>query len=152
MDIKELVALHEQEKYHNKLAWKLSSMISEVLGSLPLAEVKQYYTEIYPEDGEKAQERFEKHCYFRERKKEREREKAENPLGLRRCVVYGLYKEDELVYIGSSVNPTSRKADHKRKKDFDTFRILYRGFEPEMRELEAQLIKEERPKLNQTHT
>ena len=124
-------------------SWDIGASINAWKKSAPDDEVLQYYTEIYPNDREKAQRMFEE---YRER---RDRIKTPKPTSV--CVVYGLYKEDTLVYIGSTVNPTSRKKDHERDKDFDVFRILYRGSESDMRQLEREIITEEKPVLNIVH-
>ena len=114
--------------------------------ALPDDELLQYYTEVYPDDRERAQRRFEEHIERREGQKTPQRPVKKNQN--RQCVVYGLYKNDELVYIGSTLTPKERKNAHKRDKDFDIFRILYKGEESVMRKLEKELIIEEKPVLN----
>ena len=164
--LEEAVWARNVERECLKITWEISDSINEWLRSITDDERLQYFTEIYPNDRERPQleveryrERMVKHKEWEERRKNnlpptkpptKKRVKTTR-VSDRVCVVYGLYKKDTLVYIGSTVNPTSRKKDHKRDKDFDIFRILYRGTEGDMRQLEREIITEEKPILNIVH-
>jgi hypothetical protein len=40
------------------------------------------------------------------------------------ATVYILFKQDEVVYVGQSINPYNRIGQHTKDKDFDHFRVM----------------------------
>ena len=110
--------------------------ITNILLNCSEEEIIQYFTEIEERHPSVARKRAE---VILKRAEERQS---------RLCFVYGLYKNNELIYIGSTVNPRERRLQHEKRKPHDNFRILYKGPHNEMRELESKLISEEKPRLN----
>lgn len=66
--------------------------------------------------------------------------------------IYALYKLDDIVYIGMSINVKSRLSNHRRKKDFDNHEVLEEfNSKYECQERERELIEQFRPILNIQH-
>ena len=40
------------------------------------------------------------------------------------ATIYILFKQDEIVYVGQSINPYNRIGQHTKDKDFDHFRVM----------------------------
>lgn len=62
-------------------------------------------------------------------------------------VVYFLIKDNEIVYIGKSINFRQRIAEHKTKKDFDRYTALQVSYDM-LDMLESAFILQFHPKLN----
>lgn len=62
--------------------------------------------------------------------------------------VYALWKDDEIVYIGQTVQLEARLVVHTRDKDFDEYSYFKCRDGMEMDCLESYLINELRPKYN----
>lgn len=63
------------------------------------------------------------------------------------CGIYFLINQNDVVYIGQSVNIHSRIAQHKNNKKFDKFSYIECG-KPELSHLEVKYIKKFKPKYN----
>ena len=61
--------------------------------------------------------------------------------------VYFLFKEDEVVYVGQSINVAARIATHSTEKDFDSFSVVA-CLQSQLNFLEALYIRLLEPKLN----
>jgi hypothetical protein len=69
--------------------------------------------------------------------------------GIRRlkCGVYFLIKDEQVVYVGQSINITQRIAEHTKTKDFDTFTYVQCKRE-DLNRIEALYITKLKPKYN----
>jgi len=65
----------------------------------------------------------------------------------RKCGVYFLIKDEEIVYVGQSVNIFSRIGAHETLKDFDTFTYIECD-KSELNIIEAKYIVKFKPKYN----
>lgn len=61
--------------------------------------------------------------------------------------VYFLLKDNQIVYVGQSMFVASRIANHKKDKDFDSYRVIL-CYAPLMGKWERRLIQKFRPKYN----
>jgi hypothetical protein len=66
---------------------------------------------------------------------------------MNRPAVYALFKDEEIVYIGQSINAYSRIGSHNKDKDFDYFRIMP-CLKHRMNNWEEMLIQRYKPKYN----
>jgi hypothetical protein len=62
--------------------------------------------------------------------------------------IYGLYKDDILVYIGQALNIENRVKGHLKDKDFDYYRIIEECKKEDLDETERKYIAIFSPKLN----
>ena len=69
---------------------------------------------------------------------------------LARPSIYVLFFEDEVVYVGQSMNPYARMAQHLRDKRFTHIRVMACRKE-RMKHWEAKLIKAYQPRHNIAH-
>lgn len=72
------------------------------------------------------------------------------PLDARPTVVYALVHCGYVVYIGQTVRPRIREAEHRRDKDFDALRTLVITTHDEAVKAEPELIHRLHPPLNRT--
>lgn len=63
-------------------------------------------------------------------------------------VIYVLLKDNEIVYVGRSSNLRSRLEQHKKTKDYDSFDFVFVKDKNQMKDLEALMIQQYRPKFN----
>ena len=49
--------------------------------------------------------------------------------------IYGLYKDNEIIYIGRSFSPYERSKRHKQDIDFDYCKILSKHKDPEIKSI-----------------
>ena len=66
---------------------------------------------------------------------------------MNRPAIYALFKDEEIVYIGQSINAYSRIGSHNKDKDFDHFRIMP-CLKHRMNNWEEMLIQRYKPKYN----
>ena len=66
---------------------------------------------------------------------------------MNRPAVYALFKDEQIVYIGQSINAYSRIGSHNKDKDFDHFRIMP-CLKHRMNNWEEMLIQRYKPKYN----
>ena len=66
---------------------------------------------------------------------------------MNRPAIYALFKDEEIVYIGQSINTYSRIGSHNKDKDFDYFRIMP-CLKHRMNNWEEMLIQRYKPKYN----
>lgn len=68
--------------------------------------------------------------------------------------VYGLICEDcdQIVYVGSTVNPISRLSNHCKALNFDGIILAYVGDEHMAREVEKLMIASIKPPWNKAYT
>lgn len=69
---------------------------------------------------------------------------------LKKYTVYSLWKGNELVYIGRSINIIPRVTKHLETKDFDEFSYIECDSEEEMIYIESNLIIKLNPKYNKS--
>ena len=55
--------------------------------------------------------------------------------------IYGLYKDNELIYIGRSFSPYDRSIVHRRSIDFDYCKIISKHKDPEIKCIVKHLEK-----------
>ena len=65
--------------------------------------------------------------------------------------VYFLFKNDNLIYIGKSINIYRRLNDHIKDKYFDSYSFIKCNSDYEATDLEKRMIIELRPELNIRH-
>ena len=64
--------------------------------------------------------------------------------------VYALWKDDEIIYVGKSINVIPRVSTHLKDKDFDSYSYIELNGKNEMDFIESRLILKLQPKLNKT--
>lgn len=62
--------------------------------------------------------------------------------------VYFLIKEEEIVYVGATIDFVRRLHQHKKNKEFDSFNYIRCSSDEEMNKLELQYIMELKPIYN----
>ena len=63
------------------------------------------------------------------------------------ATIYVLFKQNEIVYVGQSINPYNRIGQHTKDKDFDHFRVMP-CLKKRMAYWEKYLIYKYQPKYN----
>ena len=66
---------------------------------------------------------------------------------MNRPSIYALFKDEEIVYIGQSINAYSRIGSHNKDKDFDYFRLMP-CLKHRMNHWEEMLIQRYQPRYN----